>query len=104
MSGAFIENDVMPELRKGFFAHGEEPLLHYCRDRDARETDVALESDGELHPVEIKRNANPAPGLTGSFSALDRGSTPCRAGVVVCMASRPGALVGGAFVIPAWMA
>lgn len=103
MSGAFMENYVVSELRKGYLARGEEPLLYYYRDRDAREIDMVLESDGELHPIEIKRSASPSPGMARNFSVLDRGSVPRGAGAIICMAEKLGALDGRTFVIPAWM-
>lgn len=103
MAGAFMENYVVSEIRKGYMALGEEPLLYYYRDRDAKEIDVVLESDGELHPIEIKRSASPNLGMTSNFSALDRGSVPRGAGAVICMANKLGALDSQTFVIPAWM-
>lgn len=103
MSGALMENYVVSELRKGFLARGEEPLLYYYRDRDAREIDVVLECDGELHPIEIKRSASPNLGMTSNFSALDRASVPRGAGAVICMAERLAMLDDRTFVVPAWI-
>ncbi len=33
--------------------------MWYYRDKDNNEVDVVIESDGELHPIEIKRSVNP---------------------------------------------
>lgn len=103
MAGALMENYVVSEVRKGYAAQGEEPLLYYYRDRDAREIDLVLESDGQLHPIEIKRTASPNLAMTNSFSALDRGSVPRGTGAIVCMAPRLQALDSQTLVIPAWM-
>lgn len=71
MSGAFVENLVVSELYKGYLNEGVEPPLYYYRDRDAKEIDVVVEEDGELHPIEVKKTAAPNRMMTKSFSALN---------------------------------
>ena len=39
----------------------------YYRDKDSNEIDLVIESDGELHPLEIKKTANPGTDLVGAF-------------------------------------
>ena len=103
MSGALMENYVVSEVRKGYLNEGTEPLLYYYRDRDAREVDLVLEEEGELHPIEIKRSASPNKAMIGGFRALDRGSVPRGTGALVCMAGELGALDSQDFIVPAWM-
>lgn len=61
MGGAFMENYVVSEIRKGYTNAGLDAPFYYYRDRDAQEIDLVLESDGELHPLEIKKTASPTP-------------------------------------------
>lgn len=103
MSGAFIENHVVSELHKGFLDAGEEAPLYYYRDRDAREIDLVVERDGELHPIEIKKTASPNLAMTRSFTALDRATTPRGIGAVICMARDFGALDAQTLVVPIGM-
>ncbi len=103
MSGAFMENFVVSEIRKSFLNAGEDVALYYYRDRDAKEVDVVLESDGELHPIEIKKTASPNLGMARSFSVLDRSPLPRGRGAIICMADSLGALDANTLVVPAWM-
>ena len=103
MSGAFMENFVVSELRKSFLNAGLDAPLHYYRDKDGKEIDLVLESDGELHPIEIKKTASPNLGMARSFATLDKGSVPRGRGAIVCMAEAFGALDADTLIVPAWM-
>ncbi len=103
MAGAFMENYVVSEIRKGYANAGLEAPLYYYRDRDAREIDLVLESDGKLHPIEIKKTASPNMSMTRNFKALDKATVPQGAGAVVCMSENLGALNAETFIVPVWM-
>ena len=100
MSGAFVENYVVSEIRKGWLNTGMDAPLYYYRDRDAREIDLVTESDGELHPIEIKKTASPNASMVRSFSALDRATVPRGAGAIVCLSETLGALDSQTFIVP----
>ena len=102
MAGAFVENYVVSEICKGFINEGIQPPLYYYRDRDAKEIDVVIESDGRLHPLEIKKTASPNKGMTSAFSVLNRSAIPRGEGAVICLAERLSALDAETFVIPIW--
>lgn len=38
--------------------HAKECLVHYFRNKDSNEIYLVIESDGELHPLEIKKSTN----------------------------------------------
>ncbi|HIY82964.1 MAG TPA: ATP-binding protein [Candidatus Rubneribacter avistercoris] len=103
MSGAFMENFVVSEIRKSFLNAGLDTPLYYYRDRDGKEVDLVLECDGELHPIEIKKTASPNLGMARSFAMLDKSSVPRGQGAIICMAEALGALDANTLVIPAWM-
>ena len=48
---------------------------YYYRDRNAKEIDIVIECDGEVHPIEIKKTASPNLSMTRSFSVLDKSAT-----------------------------
>lgn len=85
LAGGILENYVVAEVRKGFSNTGADPLLWYYRDMDAREIDLVLESDRELHPLEVKKAASPPARATSAFRLLDKASVPRGMGAVACM-------------------
>ena len=77
--------------------------MWYYRDKDNNEIDVILESDGQLHPLEIKRSVNPGSELIRAFDILEKGSVPKGKGAVMCMRPELSAINGDNFIVPIWM-
>ena len=102
LAGQILENYVVNEVRKGFANVGAEPLLWYYRDMDAREVDLVLETDGRLHPLEVKKAVSPARRATSAFRLLDKASVPRGAGGVVCLKPSVTPLDRMTTLIPAW--
>ena len=102
MSGAIFENWVVNEIRRSFSQRGVEPPLWYYRDRDGKEIDLVVESDGALHPIEIKKSATPKREMTAAFRMLDAAPQPRKTGAIVCMAGEVGAVSSDVLVLPAW--
>lgn len=103
MNGAILENYVVAEIRKTYLNCGKEPYMYYYRDKDAKEIDIVLEHDGILNPIEIKKTSNPGTELTKIFRLLDKASTPCSKGAVICMKPALGAIDRDNYIIPVWM-
>ena len=103
MNGAILENYVVSEIRKTYFNCAKECLMWYYRDKDSNEIDVVIESDGELHPLEIKRSVNPGTELAKAFDVLDKGSVPRGKGAVLCMRPELSAINEHNFIVPIWM-
>jgi len=103
MAGAFFENFVVAEVIKSYANQGIlEPPLTFYRDRDGKEIDLLIEADGTLHPIEIKKHADPSREDVRSFSAIDRlSATPRGPGGVVCLYDRLATLQDRDKVIPA---
>lgn len=101
MSGAFMENFVVSEIYKSYLNAGVEPPLYYYRDHDGREIDLVIESDGELHPIEVKKTASPNLSMTRNFRALDRSSIPRGRGAIICAVEHATALDAETLVLPA---
>jgi len=73
MAGAFFETFIISEIIKSYYNAGvSEPPLYYYRDKDNKEIDLIIEGNGLLHPVEIKKTANPVKEDIKSFRVLDK--------------------------------
>lgn len=103
MNGAILENYVVSEIRKSYQNDAKECLVWYYRDKESNEIDMVMESDGELHPIEIKRSVSPASGLIGAFSILDKSSVPRGKGAVICMRPDLSAVDADNFIVPVWL-
>lgn len=103
LNGQILENYVVSELLKTYQNHAKECLLWYYRDKEMREIDMIIESDGILHPLEIKRSVNPGKELIRAFDILDKGSVPRGKGALLCMRPALSAVDSDNYMIPIWM-
>lgn len=103
MSGALLENYAVSEIMKSYQNSGKEPYLYYYRDRDAKEIDVIIESDGKLHPIEIKKTASPDKRIVKNFRVLEKAPLEIGTGGVLCMAESIGAFDRNNLIIPIWL-
>lgn len=84
-SGHFYENYVVMELVKGLAYSRAKGNLTYYRDANAKEIDLFLEAEGEIHPLEIKQSASPRKQEIKKFDLLDKAQLKRGAGGIVCM-------------------
>lgn len=103
LNGALLENYVVSEIRKSYQNAAKDCLMWYYRDKDNREVDLVIESDGELHPMEIKKAVNPGDKLVNAFRILDKGSVPRGKGAVLCMRPDLSAVNADNYIVPIWM-
>lgn len=103
INGAILENYVVSEIRKTYFNDARDCLMWYYRDKESNEIDMVIESDGELHPLEIKRSVNPASEIVSAFSVLDKGSVPRGKGAIICMRPELSAVNSDNLIVPVWM-
>ena len=85
-SGHYFENYVVSELMKSYAAGRSQANLSYYRDGSAKEIDVVIEENGVLHPLEIKKAANPNLREVRKFELLDAANLQRGRGGIVCMA------------------
>ncbi|MDR1536837.1 MAG: ATP-binding protein [Clostridiales bacterium] len=102
INGAILENYVVAEIVKSYANCGIEPIIHYYRDKDSKEIDVILESDGKLHPIEIKKTASPPTELAGAFKVLDSASLPRGIGAIICTKREFSAIDRNTAIVPVW--
>ncbi len=103
LAGHILENYVVTEIIKSYINAAKDCLFWYYRDKDNKEVDLILESDGLLHPIEIKRSVNPGTELTGAFKVLDRSTVPRGTGAIICMRSELSAIDSNNLIVPVWM-
>ena len=103
INGAVLVNFVVAEILKGFPNKAQGCLVWYYRDKSSNEIDMVIESDDQLHPLEIKRSVNPGSELVGAFSILDKGSVPRGTGAVLCMRPELSAINAQNYIVPIWM-
>ena len=102
LSGHIIENYTVMEIIKSYSNAAKDPLFWYYRDKDNKEVDMIIESDGVLHPLEIKRSVNPGTELIRAFNVLERSTVPKGVGGIICMRPELSAVNSENLIIPIW--
>ena len=84
-SGHYFENYVVIELVKNFAYAPTKANLTYYRDSNAKEIDVFVEQNGVIHPLEIKKSANPDRREVKKYELLDKVNLERGSGGIICM-------------------
>ena len=102
MAGAFFESFVVSEILKSYANSGVlDPPLYFYRDKEQNEIDLLIQRDQALHPIEIKKSADPRPTDIKTFGVLDKIPGVTRGpGGLICLYERPVPLLGEDMVIP----
>ncbi len=103
INGAILENYVVSEIRKTYLNAGQECYMHYYRDKENKEIDLIIESDGLLHPIEIKKAATPTMSMISNFSVLTKASISIGKGAIICLKENLTALDKDNLIIPVWL-
>jgi len=88
-SGHYYENYVVIELLKNYSYSALKINLSYFRDSNAKEIDLFVEENGVIHPLEIKKSANPDRREVKKYQVLDKTTVPRGNGGIVCMCEEP---------------
>ncbi len=102
MSGALLETWVVAEMLRSWWHSGRQANFHYYRDKDQKEIDVLIESDGRVHPVEIKKTAQPGRDSVRHFSLLEGLGLKLGHGAVVCLVDERLPITAQVDAVPAW--
>lgn len=100
LSGAILETWVVTELLKSYWHNGRHAPFSFYRDKDQIEIDLLIEQDGVLHPIEIKKSANPLPRAVSSFKTLKKNGASVGQGALICLADRFLPLADGVDIVP----
>lgn len=71
-SGHFLGNYVVTEMIKNASYGEREMSLNFYRDKNQKEIDLIVETDGVLHPFEIIRSASPERKAIKAFGVLEK--------------------------------
>lgn len=88
-SGHYYENYVVMELVKNYAYSPVKANITYYRDSNAKEIDVFVEENKIIHPLEIKKSANPNSREVRKFTFLDKTTLRRGNGGIVCMCEEP---------------
>ena len=83
--GRYFENFVVAEMLKNYAYARDKANMTYYRDSNAKEIDVFVEQNNSVHPLEIKKSANPDSREIRKFSVLDKASIEQGCGGIICM-------------------
>lgn len=102
MSGAIFETWVLGEMLKSWWHHGKEAPFYYYRDKDRKEIDLLIVRDGRVHPVEVKKTAQPKREAVRHFSVLEKLGLELGVGAVICLTAERLPITAQVEAIPAW--
>lgn len=102
MAGAFFESFVVSEIIKSYYNTGiSDPPIYFYRDKDMNEIDLLIENNGTLHPIEIKKHADPQKSDAKAFRLIDSIPNVKKGqGGIVCLYDNLVTLTEGVKVIP----
>jgi predicted AAA+ superfamily ATPase len=84
-SGHYFENFVVIELMKNYSYSQSKANLMYYRDANAKEIDIFVERNGTVHPLEVKKSANPDKREVKKFDVLLKANAEQGCGGIICM-------------------
>jgi predicted AAA+ superfamily ATPase len=88
MSGNILETYIFSEILKSYWHNGKEAYFNFYRDKDGKEIDLIIEQDNILHPIEIKKTANPATNTAANFKLLSNLQRNIGHGMVICLTAK----------------
>lgn len=84
-SGHYFENFVVIEMLKNYAYSQQTANMTYYRDSNAKEIDIFVERNNLIHPLEIKKSANPDRREVKKFSVLEKAFVKQGCGGIICM-------------------
>ena len=84
MAGPLLETYVISEIIKSYIHNGTSPHLYYYADKEKHETDLLIEQNGYLYPIEIKKTASVHNSGFKGFDHLKKLKTPIGHGCILC--------------------
>ena len=84
-SGHYYENYVVIELLKNYTYAKTKANLTYYRDSNAKEIDIVVEENNRVHPLEVKKSANPDRREIKKYALLDKSTVERGCGGIICM-------------------
>ncbi|MBN1500108.1 MAG: ATP-binding protein [Spirochaetes bacterium] len=102
LSGAILETYVFTEIIKSYWYNGKDPNIYFYRDDDQKEIDFIIESNGKLHPIEVKKTATPALSDIRNFNVLNSLKKEIGEGALLCFRQNIIPLSKNVTAVPIW--
>ncbi|MDR3242962.1 MAG: ATP-binding protein, partial [Clostridiales Family XIII bacterium] len=83
-SGHYFENFVVIEMLKNYAYAKSKVSMTYFRNSNAKEIDIFVEENKRIHPLEIKKSANPDRRDVKKFDVLDKTTVERGCGGIIC--------------------
>lgn len=99
-SGAFLETWILIELLKSYWHRGKHAPFYYFRDKDKKEIDLLIVTDGIIYPIEFKKTASPSKDDLRNFRTLESLRAPIGPGGVICLVEEAYPLSSAVEAIP----
>lgn len=100
MSGAILETWIMGEALKSWRHSGLDAPFYFYRDKDQKEIDLVIFTDGIVYPLEFKKTASPSVAIARSFSTLEKRGARLGHGAVICLVKRSLPLSAQTWAVP----
>ncbi|MCL5123740.1 MAG: ATP-binding protein [Deltaproteobacteria bacterium] len=100
MSGAILETWIMGEALKSWRHSGLDAPFYFYRDKDQKEIDLVIFTDGIVYPLEFKKTASPSVAIARSFSTLEKHGARLGPGAVICLVKRSLPLSAQTWAVP----
>ena len=84
MAGPILETYVISEIIKSYIHNGLSASFYYYADKEKNETDLLIEQNGCLYPIEIKKSASIHSSSFKGFNHLTKLKTPIDHGCILC--------------------
>jgi predicted AAA+ superfamily ATPase len=98
VSGAMLETYAISEIIKSFWHNGRRAPIFFYRDKEKKEIDVIIETNGLLNPIEIKKTATPTLRDASNFSTINDFNVGKKA--ILCLAKEKLPLTRDISIIP----
>jgi predicted AAA+ superfamily ATPase len=84
-SGHYFENFVVAEMLKNYAYSYTKANMTYYRDSNAKEIDIIVELNNSIHPLEIKKSANPNNREIRKYEVFNKTHINQGCGGIICM-------------------
>lgn len=102
MSGAVLETYVLSEILKSYWHNAKEAPIYFYRDKDKKEIDFIIETNGTLYPIEVKKTMSPTLNVGKNFDVLKNLKKPIASSVVLSLKPDVYFLSQNVVSIPIW--
>lgn len=102
MSGAVLETYVLSEILKSYWHNAKEAPIYFYRDKDKKEIDFIIETNGTLYPIEVKKTMSPTLNAGKNFDVLKNLKKPIASSVVLSLKPDVYFLSQNVVSIPIW--